>query len=220
MIAEIDKADEEGKPCPEYELNVYLYGPQLASRTDWLEFKPAWVDAEETDIAGAPSEHTQQSVANRLKELHGGRYQSTGMTPWRSWAAQLLTLEQHQLEAAIVAGAVPENIMHMLKTPDLAQDIEFNRRMACLNRSSIKSFQEDLVELETAVNNIRHVALALLDQSEIIKRRVSAAQARLETHLVLVTAAEDERRVLAVPPRVAGAAGAMPHQNDDEHNDE
>lgn len=217
MIAEIDKAEKDGKACPVYEMNLYLYGPQVATRADWLEFKPAWVDPEEIDIAGAPAEHTQQSVAKRLKELHGDRYHSTGMTLWRSWAAQLLTLEQHELEAAIVEGAVPENVMHMFQTPDLARDVEFNRRMACLNRSSITSFQDDLTELETAVDNIRHVALALLDQSEIVKRRVDAARARLETHLVLVEAAETERRVLAVPPRVAGAAGAMPHQGDSDH---
>ena len=186
MIADMDKAAQEQQPCPVYELNLYIYGPQVASRPDWLDFKPAWVDSESNDNAGAPAEYTQQSVANQLKELHGDRYQSTGMAPWRSWAAQILTLEQHELEGAIAEGAVPDNVMHMFRAPDLARDIEFNRRMACLNRLSISSFEDDLAQLEIAVGNIRHVALALLDQSEVVRRRVDAARARLETHLVLV----------------------------------
>ena len=140
MVAELEQAVADGKSPTVYELNVYVYGPQVASRSDRLDFKLAWVNPQETDIASAPAELTQQAVADQLKKLYGDCYRSNGMSPWRSWAAQILTLEQHEVEAAIVAGMVPDNVLHQFQTPDLAGDVKFKRRMAHLDRSSIDSF--------------------------------------------------------------------------------
>lgn len=218
MVKDMDAAVAKGESPLVFDMHVYAYGPQVVSQPDWKDFEKACVLPAETDIAGAPAEAIQQTVAERLKALHGHRYVSDSMTPWRSWAAQILTLERHEQESAITAGAPPENVIHLFRSPDLAQNLRFHRRLAHLNRSSISSFQADLDDIEVSVRNLRVAALAILDQVETVKDRMAAAKARLETHLALVNATERDNRVLDVPAGLAAAR--VPDRNDLSHDDD